>query len=319
MRARFGEMWSEGKGSFEFPSRCLFSAKIAGMSPVLVALIGVGGVGAAVVQQLLGPLLVKSFKIISVSNSKYTLSLSPASPALSAAKILALLPPSSTASLPERSTQEEGISVSLANSTDLIQQLAKTAKDTGSKVLFIDCTSDLSITELYPSAVAAGISVITPNKKGFSSSATLWHDILAAQKVKDSGLVYMEATVGAGLPIISTLKDLINTGDQVTKIEGVLSGTLSYIFNEFSKAGTPVQGEKKVKFSEVVRIAKENGYTVRRRLDVSATRHTDTHADAGTSPSGRSLRLGRRTKAHHSLPSHLPLPLYDPPAAPHAR
>lgn len=216
--------------------------------------------GAQVVNQLLSPLLAKSFKIISLSNSKYTLSLAPASPALSPSTILSLLPKSSAPALPEPSTQE-GISFSLANSQDLIGRLAKLSKDTQRKIILIDCTSDLSVTELYPSAISAGISVITPNKKGFSSSAQLWHDILAAQKVAGSGLVYLEATVGAGLPIISTLKDLINTGDEVTKIEGVLSGTLSYIFNEFSKAGTPVPGEKKVKFSEVVKIAKENGYT----------------------------------------------------------
>lgn len=234
--------------------------------------------GAQVVNQLLSPLLAKSFKIISLSNSKYTLSLAPASPALSPSTILSLLPKSSAPALPEPSTQE-GISFSLANSQDLIGRLAKLSKDTQRKIILIDCTSDLSVTELYPSAISAGISVITPNKKGFSSSAQLWHDILAAQKVAGSGLVYLEATVGAGLPIISTLKDLINTGDEVTKIEGVLSGTLSYIFNEFSKAGTPVPGEKKVKFSEVVKIAKENGYTVRTLIVSCSTYQADPLCD----------------------------------------
>ena len=63
--------------------------------------------------------------------------------------------------------------------------------------------------------------------------------------------------MGAGLPILSTLKDLLDTGDEVHKIEGVLSGTLSYIFNEWS---TPKGSTKK--FSEIVKIAKEQGYTV---------------------------------------------------------
>ena len=62
--------------------------------------------------------------------------------------------------------------------------------------------------------------------------------------------------MGAGLPIISTLNDLVATGDEITKIEGVFSGTLSYIFNEFS---TPKGGDKK--FSDIVKFAKENGYT----------------------------------------------------------
>ena len=69
--------------------------------------------------------------------------------------------------------------------------------------------------------------------------------------------MYGESTVGAGLPILSTLKDLVGTGDEIKKIEGVFSGTLSYIFNEFSK----VEGGD-VKFSEVVKIAKDKGYTV---------------------------------------------------------
>jgi homoserine dehydrogenase len=71
---------------------------------------------------------------------------------------------------------------------------------------------------------------------------------------------YGESTVGAGLPILSTLKDLVNTGDEVERIEGVFSGTLSYIFNEFSKADS--SSGPGVKFSEVVKVAKENGYTV---------------------------------------------------------
>ena len=70
-------------------------------------------------------------------------------------------------------------------------------------------------------------------------------------------LVYLESTVGAGLPIISTLKDLIATGDEITKIEGVLSGTLSYIFNVWC----PPSLDSTAKFSDVVRVAKENGYT----------------------------------------------------------
>lgn len=62
----------------------------------------------------------------------------------------------------------------------------------------------------------------------------------------------LQATVGAGLPVIATLKHLLETGDKVVRIEGILSGTLSYIFNEF-KAGD--------NFSDIVKIAKEKGYT----------------------------------------------------------
>jgi homoserine dehydrogenase len=66
-------------------------------------------------------------------------------------------------------------------------------------------------------------------------------------------VVYYESTVGAGLPVISTLQDLHETGDRVYKIEGIFSGTLSYIFNVF--------GIGNAKFSEVVKQAKEKGYT----------------------------------------------------------
>ncbi|GAA5909845.1 homoserine dehydrogenase [Sporobolomyces salmoneus] len=122
--------------------------------------------------------------------------------------------------------------------------------------ILIDCTSDLSVTELYPLAISSGLSVVTPNKKGFSSSVELWKNIVEAQSAPGAGSVFLEATVGAGLPIISTLRDMLKTGDEVTKIEGVFSGTFSYIFNNFSKPGGGGP-----KFSEVVKIAKENGYT----------------------------------------------------------
>lgn len=70
-------------------------------------------------------------------------------------------------------------------------------------------------------------------------------------------MVYHESTVGAGLPVISTLKDLTATGDEVTRIEGVFSGTLSFLFNTFA----PASGSSSAKWSEVVSQAKELGYT----------------------------------------------------------
>ena len=102
-----------------------------------------------------------------------------------------------------------------------------------------------------------GVHLVTPNKKGFSGGLGLYNQIQGSSFPNGSALVYGESTVGAGLPILSTLKDLIATGDEVEKIEGVFSGTLSYIFNEYSK----VSGGD-VKFSEVVKVAKDKGYTV---------------------------------------------------------
>ena len=72
----------------------------------------------------------------------------------------------------------------------------------------------------------------------------------------EGGFLYHESSVGAGLPVISTLNDLVYTGDQVLKIEGVFSGTMSFLFNSFA----PVEGEGG-KWSQEVKKAKELGYT----------------------------------------------------------
>lgn len=84
----------------------------------------------------------------------------------------------------------------------------------GSKVVVVDNSSSDDVAALYPSFLAAGISVVTPNKKAYSSSLDLYQQILSASQA--SGAKFLnESTVGAGLPIISTLKDLVDTGDKV--------------------------------------------------------------------------------------------------------
>jgi homoserine dehydrogenase len=121
-------------------------------------------------------------------------------------------------------------------------------------VIVVDCTASDEIAQCYPRILdnrVRGVNIATPNKRAFSSSWQMWEDTMLA--ARNGGMLYFEATVGAGLPIISTLKDLLATGDTVTKIEGIFSGTLSYIFNVF--------GAGEGKFSEVVKEAKENGYT----------------------------------------------------------
>jgi homoserine dehydrogenase len=112
-------------------------------------------------------------------------------------------------------------------------------------LVIVDCTASLEIARKYPNWLKRGIDIVTPNKKGFSSELTLFYEI--------RNVCYYESTVGAGLPIISTIKDIIATGDDIIKIEGVLSGTLSYIFNEFC--------DNNLKFSEIVKRAEELGYT----------------------------------------------------------
>jgi len=72
-------------------------------------------------------------------------------------------------------------------------------------------------------------------------------------------MVFHESTVGAGLPVLDTLKNLVATGDKIVKIEGIFSGTLSYLFNVFSPSNGPASDAK---FSDIVKDAKAKGYTV---------------------------------------------------------
>ncbi|KAI0377027.1 homoserine dehydrogenase-domain-containing protein [Hypomontagnella monticulosa] len=124
-----------------------------------------------------------------------------------------------------------------------------------SKVILVDNTSSQDVADTYPLFLSRGISIVTPNKKAFSGSYKLWQDIFTAA-ASSGAKVYHESSVGAGLPVISTLKDLVDTGDEVTKIEGVFSGTMSFLFNSFA----PVEGSGG-QWSAEVKKAKDLGYT----------------------------------------------------------
>ncbi len=117
--------------------------------------------------------------------------------------------------------------------------------------IFVDCTASAKVAEIYPDLLLANISVVTANKLGMAAPWPLYRSIREAQRKSNARFLY-ETNVGAGLPIINTLNDLKNSGDKIISIEGVLSGTLSFIFNELRKGG---------KFSEIVRRAQEAGYT----------------------------------------------------------
>lgn len=121
--------------------------------------------------------------------------------------------------------------------------------------VLIDCTSSQDVAEHYPYFLSKNVSIVTPNKKAFSGSYDLWEKIFSAAQASGAK-VFHESSVGAGLPVISTLKDLVETGDEVTKIEGVFSGTMSFLFNSFA----PVEGEGG-KWSAEVAKAKSLGYT----------------------------------------------------------
>lgn len=211
-------------------------------SGINVAIIGVGLVGTSVIQQLTTVSgLSSKLHIVALQNSKKTL--------LSSSPLTS-----------DWKTQLSNSSTSALSLPDLVKELQKITQSTGRHTAVVDNTSDETVASFYPHFLAAGLSVVTPNKKAFSGTLELYNEILKYKTNDKAGskgpLVYQESTVGAGLPIISSLVDLVNTGDEITKIEGVFSGTLSYIFNEFS---TPKGGEKK--FSDIVKFAKENGYT----------------------------------------------------------
>lgn len=117
--------------------------------------------------------------------------------------------------------------------------------------VIIDCTASESISKQYGRWLKKQIHVITPNKKANSEDIEYYRKLRAFDK-SVSSQYYYETTVGAGLPVIATLKDLIQTGDKVLKIEGILSGTLSYLFNTYDGS---------IPFSEAVKKAKEQGFT----------------------------------------------------------
>lgn len=117
--------------------------------------------------------------------------------------------------------------------------------------IFVDCTAAHIAIDYYEDILNSSISIATPNKLANSG------DYLTYQKLKRAALLHgvkflYETNVGAGLPVINTLNDLQHSGDKIHKIEGVLSGTLSYIFNTFDGS---------VPFSEIVKDAKNKGLT----------------------------------------------------------
>jgi len=117
--------------------------------------------------------------------------------------------------------------------------------------VIIDCTASSDISGRYADWLSRGINIITPNKKAFSGPMDAYRRLEATSEQGSSHYFY-ETTVGAALPIISTLRDLIDTGDEIYSVQGILSGTLAYLFNVYDGT-TP--------FSAIVRKARESGYT----------------------------------------------------------
>lgn len=117
--------------------------------------------------------------------------------------------------------------------------------------LIVDCSASPAVAALYPRWLAAGIHVVTPNKHAGSGDWTRYSAIQDASR-SGGGRFRYEATVGAGLPVMLTLRNLLDTGDELFGIDGMLSGTLAWLFNRFDGS---------VPFSQLVREAQALGYT----------------------------------------------------------
>lgn len=117
--------------------------------------------------------------------------------------------------------------------------------------VIIDCTASDQVADHYLGWIERGIHVITPNKHAGSGKLARYQALRQMLESSSARWRY-EATVGAGLPVIQTLRDLIDTGDRILAIEGIFSGTLAYLFNRFEPGSS---------FADLVREARAAGYT----------------------------------------------------------
>lgn len=117
--------------------------------------------------------------------------------------------------------------------------------------VFVDCTASDDVAALYKDFLNHNISVVAANKVAASSQYENYKEL--KQTARRRGVKYLfETNVGAGLPVINTINDLINSGDKILRIEAVVSGTLNFIFNTISE---------EIKLSDTIRLAKEKGYS----------------------------------------------------------
>lgn len=199
-----------------------------------VVVIGVGNIGGALLRQLHQQ---KSFlqsqgfdvRVYGVADSKHFV-LSPEGIDL------------------KRWKEELGTSNHAMNAHTLVHQISQLEL---TNAVLVDCTASSEIVDMYPEFVKANMHIVTPNKKANVLPWKQYKELMDLMKSRQKYFLY-EANVGAGLPVISTLNDLIASGDQIVKIEGIFSGTLSYLFNHFDGARS---------FSGFVQEAHQLGYT----------------------------------------------------------
>lgn len=181
-----------------------------------LVVVGVGNVGSALLQQLHQQhkeLLSEGFdvRVVGIANSKHYV-LSPNGIAL------------------YRWREELAASSKPMNPSTLADEISRLEL---TNVALVDCTASPDIVDAYPQFVNANMHIVTPNKR---ANVLPWKQYQALMRLLERHQKHFlyEANVGAGLPIISTLRDLIASGDRVHKVEGIFSGTLSYLFNSYT-------------------------------------------------------------------------------------
>ncbi|HXG38767.1 MAG TPA: bifunctional aspartate kinase/homoserine dehydrogenase I [Bacteroidota bacterium] len=199
-----------------------------------LVVVGVGNVGSALLHQLYQQqkeLLEEGFdvRVIGIANSKRFV-LSPAGIAL------------------HRWREELADSSTPMNPHALVEEIARLEL---TNVALVDCTASPEVVDAYPQFVNANMHIITPNKRANVLPWKQYQALMSLLERRQKHFLY-EANVGAGLPIISTLRDLVASGDRVHKVEGIFSGTLSYLFNSYTSAQP---------FSKLVQDAHRLGYT----------------------------------------------------------
>lgn len=193
---------------------------------ISIGVIGTGNVGSAMIRQLREA----RERLLKASNIDLRIR------AIASSKRMVLADPL----LPEGE-------VKLDRDTDLDAFTSHVKSDGIPHAMIIDCSASNDVAERYPAWLERGIHVITPNKHAGSGPYARYEAIKSKR-----GHFRYESTVGAGLPIITTLRDLIDTGDEVLSVEGIFSGTLAFLFNRYDGS---------VPFSALVKEAKELGYT----------------------------------------------------------
>ena len=199
-----------------------------------VLLVGTGVVGSALLAIVHATAPPRGVDLVGLANTRGALLAGPGQPRLS---------PDEARSVVAKPQRLDPQTVS----DDLLDALATRAQP-----VLVDATAADDMDELYGRALARGIHVVTANKKPLSAAWTRRERLFDLSRRKPGTKLRYEATVGAGLPVIETLKDLVRTGDRVLRIECALSGTLGFLSNELH-AGTPL--------SRAVAIAKDRGYT----------------------------------------------------------